>query len=200
MGKYDVFWSAQRKAFDMLSSGNVNVGDQILKVAPKSVTEPATLIQELPLTNVTNILTFHFGAKSPLGTPALNNSVLGENDIAVVWGIQLLIGQGALITNRIYRAFGPSVQDNAPYNGEMKMQLESNIAVTKIDTLLFRKENGTMQDQYDGAININPLRTVSGRVSTFDIQLVMPDVSATAFTPNLFVSCRLLCGLGQAQY
>lgn len=200
MSKIDVFFAAQRRAYDMLNNKDMSYGQQNLKVDPKSVTEPATLIQELPLTNVTNLFVFHFGVKSPLGTNTLNNSVIGENDIAVVYGIQILIGQGALVTNRIYRSFGPGVQDNAIYNGEMKMQLESNIAVTKIDTLQFRKEDGTKRDQLDGAIVINPLRTITGRVSTFDIQIVAPDISATVFTPDLFLSCRLFVGLGQAQF
>jgi len=198
MSKYDIFFAAQRKAYDMLNSMDKNAGDQALKTHPKNITAPATLIQELPLTPATNLLTFHFGVKSPQGTNVLNNFLIGENDIAVVYGVQLLIGQGALITNRIYRAFGPSVQDNAPYNSELRMQLESNIAVKLVDTLQMRKEDGTKHDQYDGAIVLNPLRTITGRVSTFDIQIVMPDVSTTVFTNNLFVSMRLLCVLGQA--
>jgi hypothetical protein len=199
MGKVDVIYRTQRLAFETLNNQSTKFGKQSLKVDPKSVTEPATLIQELPLTSLTNLLTFHFGVKSPGPTAALNNFQIGENDIAVVYGIQLLIGQGPTVANRIYRSFGPSVQDNAPYNGEMKMILESNIAVTKIDTLQFRKENGTARDQEDGLLIINPLRVITGRVSTFDIQVIMPDVSTTVFTPNLFVSCRLWVALGQAQ-
>lgn len=111
----------------------------------------------------------------------------------------MLIGQGATIVNRIYRAFGPSVQDNAPYNSQLRLQLESNIAMKLIDTHQMRKEDGTKTDQYDGAIVVNPLRVITGRVATFQVQVVMPDVNTTVFTPNLFVSMRLLGVLGQAQ-
>ena len=199
MSKYDIFFAAQRRAFDMLDKNKPEIGDAKFKVDPKQITAPATLIQELPLTSATNLLVFNFGNNAPQPSAVLNNFLLGENDLFCAYGVQLLIGQGALITNRIYRAFGPSVQDNAPYNSQLRLQLESNIAMKLVDTLQMRKEDGTRHDQYDGAIIINPLRNVSGRVAVFQIQLVMPDVSTTVFTDNLFVSMRLLGVLGQAQ-
>ena len=199
MSKYDIFFAAQRKAYDMLDRNKPEIGDPKFKLDPKQITAPATLIQELPLTAATNLLVFNFGNNAPQPTQILNNFLLGENDIFCAYGYQLLIGQGATITNRIYRAFGPSVQDNAPYNSQMRLQLESNIAMKLVDTLQMRREHGTEHDQYDGAIVSNPLRTITGRVATFQVQIVMPDVSTTIFTPNLFVSMRLLGVLGQAQ-
>jgi|SRR5574343_819481 len=199
MGKFDVFFAAQRRAFDMLDKNKPEIGDPKFKLDPKQITSPATLIQELPLTSATNLLIFNYGSNAPQPSATLNNFLLGENDIFCIYGYQMLIGQGALITNRIYRAYGPSVQDNAPYNSQLRLQLESNIAMKLIDTLQMRKEDGTKLEQYDGAVITNPLRTITGRVSTFQVQVVMPDVSTTVFTPNLFVSMRLLGVLGQAQ-
>lgn len=199
MSKYDIFFAAQRRAFDMLDANKPEIGDKKFKLDPKQITSPASLIQELPLTPATNLLVFNFGNNAPQPTQVLNNFLLGENDIFCIYGYQLLIGQGATITNRIYRAFGPSVQDNAPYNSQLRLQLESNIAMKLIDTKQMRKEDGTKTDQYDGAIVVNPLRVITGRVATFQVQIVMPDVSTTVFTPNLFVSMRLLGVLGQAQ-
>lgn len=199
MSKYDIFFAAQRRAYDMLDKNKPEIGDAKFKLDPKQITAPASLIQELPLTSATNLLTFNFGNNAPQPTQVLNNFLLGENDIFCIYGYQMLIGQGALITNRIYRAFGPSVQDNAPYNSQLRLQLESNIAMKLVDTHQMRKEDGTKTDQYDGAIVANPLRVITGRVATFQVQVVMPDVSTTVFTSNLFVSMRLLGVLGQAQ-
>lgn len=198
MSKEDVFFIAQRKAFDLLNSENVMVGAKAFKVNPNSITIPAALIQELPLTAANNRLDFVFGSKAPVGTNVLNNFILGDNDIAAIYGIQLLIGQGPTVQNRVYRAFGPAVQDNAPYNAQLQIQLETNVSITGIDTLQFRKENGTTKDQFDGAAVINPLRIITGRISTFTVSLIMKDINASVFTPNLFVSMRLLVALGQA--
>jgi len=199
MSKEDVFFIAQRKAFDTLNAGNVKAdADKQFKVDPNSITIPAVLIQEQALTSVSNQMTFVFGTKSPIATPVLNNVILGDNDIACIYGIQLLIGQGANVNTRIYRAYGPNVQDNVVYNGFISFKLESNVPVVNIDTLQFRKEQGTDKDQFDGAAVINPLRTVTGKISTFNVILNMPDVSTLSFTSNLFVSMRLLIALGQA--
>lgn len=198
MSKEDVFFIAQRKAFETLNANNLTVGNKNFKVNPTSITIPAALIQEQPLVNTSNIMTFVFGTKSPIGTPQLNNIILGDNDIAVVYGIQLLIGQGANVNTRVYRAYGPNVQDNAPYNGIISFQLESNLPVANIDALQFRKEDGTTKDQFDGAAVINPQRIITGRISTFNVILTMPEVSSLTFTSNLFVSMRLLIALGQA--
>lgn len=200
MSKEDVFFIAQRKAYDSIAAKEgVDTGKGQFKVNPTSITIPAALIQELPLTNATNQLVFVFGTKAPVATPLLNNVILGDNDIAVVYGIQLLIGQGANVNTRIYRAYGPNVQDNVVYNSILGMQLESNLPVANIDTLQFRRDHGTDKDQFDGAAVINPQRIISGRVSTFNLILNMPPVQALVFTPNLFVSMRLLIALGQAQ-
>ncbi len=197
MSKEDVFLFAQRKAYDLLSPSG-KTGDPRFKVKDENITIPAALIQEQALTNAKSRYDFIFGAKAPIGTQILNNIVLGDNDIACVYGIQLLIGQGPLINSRVYRAYGPAVQDNVVYNGTIQIQLESNQPVTNIDTLQFRKEDGTTKDQFDGAAPINPQRIITGRISTFNVSLILPDVAALVFTPNLFISMRLLIALGQA--
>jgi hypothetical protein len=199
MGKEDVFFVAQRKAFEAISAKEgVEASNKKFQVNPASITIPAALIQELPLTTASNVMTFVFGTKSPIGTAALNNVILGDNDIAVIYGIQLLIGQGATVNTRIYRSYGPNTQDNVPYNGLISVQLESNVPMINVDTLQFRREHGTDKDQFDGAAVINPQRIITGRISTFNVILTMPDVSTLVFTPNLFVSMRLLIALGQA--
>lgn len=197
MGKEDVFWIAQRMAFETLDPKSPK-GDPKFKVAPTSITIPASLIQEQPLTTASNVMTFVFGTKCPPASATLNNVILGDNDIACVYGIQLLIGQGANVNTRIYRAYGPNVQDNAPYNGQISIKLESGTPVDKIDALQFRREQGTDKDQFDGAAPINPQRIITGRISTFNVILTMPDVSGLTFTSNLFVSMRLMIALGQA--
>lgn len=200
MSKEDVFFIAQRKAFESLSGKDAveDVKGGKFRVNPASITIPAALIQEQALTTASNIMSFRFGTQSPVATNALNNIILGDNDIAAIYGVQLLIGQGATVNTRIYRAYGPNVQDNAPYNGVLSMQLESNLPIVNIDTLQFKRDHGTDKDQYDGAAVINPIRIITGRISTFNVVLTMPDISALVFTANLFVSLRLMIALGQA--
>lgn len=199
MSKEIVFFQSQRRAFDVLANPTLKDGSPNKNyVRPESITIPSILIQEQQLTNANNTYSFNFGTKSIDGTDVLNNVILGDNDIAVVYGIQVLLGQGATKNIRQYRAYGPSVQDNVVYNGLMSIKLEQNTLVNKMDMISFRKEHGTFQDQWDGAIAINPLRIVTGRVSTFSVNVDLPKVNGLTFTPNLFISVRLLIALGQA--
>lgn len=196
MSKEDVFLFAQRKAFATLT--DPNGPNAKFNVKPESITIPAALIQEQQLASGNNPMTFVFGTGAPQPTNILNNVILGENDIAVVYGIQLLIGQGPTVANRVYRSYGPATQDNAPYNAIASIQLESNVPVANIDTLQFQKIEGTDRDQFDGAAVVNPQRIITGRISKFNVILTMKDISASVFTPNLYVSMRLLIALGQA--
>lgn len=199
MSKELVFSHAQRAAFETMSNPQLKGGGvNTFYVQPEKITIPAVLIQEKQLTTNTNILRFNFGTDKAAPTAALNNVNLGDNDIAMIYAVQFLIGEGANVNTRVYRSYGPSAQDNVIYKGQMSFQMEQNTLVDKVDMMNFRKEAGSFQDQYDGSAIINPMRIVTGRISKFDVIVTLPEISALVFTPNLFVSCRLHVALGQA--
>lgn len=193
MSKDLAFQNAQRMAFTTLSTP----GSKFF-VRPENITMPAMLIQELPLTVATPLLKFQFGAKTPLATDQLNNINIGENDVAIIYGIQLLIGYGAFRNSRQYYAYGASVDDDVVYKSRLSMKFETSTLISDMETNIFRAENGTKSEQYDGAALINPLRTYSGRNGLVEVTLDMGNIAALNFTPDAFVSMRLLTGKGAA--
>lgn len=199
MSKDLSFYYAQRHAFDTIGSQTMKNGNpNPFYVNPAQITMPAFLIQELPLTNATPIMQFSFGTKTPPATPILNNIIIGENDVAIIWGIQILLGYGATRNVRQYQSYGASVDDDVIYKSKLNMMFETNNLISDLETNIFRKEDGTKTEQYDGAITINPQRTYTGRVSKVDLILDLGDISTLSFTPNTFVSVRLITGKGAA--
>src|SRR3990167_3834754 len=91
---------AQRNAYDTLAKKMTQGGkENPYATMPKNITIPARLVQEQAFINTQNIFTFDFSQNAPIGTAALNNVRLGINQTAVVYGIQLLQGQGAAANN-----------------------------------------------------------------------------------------------------
>ena len=191
MSKDLTFADAQRHAFKTLKDGTAG-----FKVPEVQITEPAFLIQEMPLTTANGVPVFQFGSNAPQQTPILNNIVLGENDVFNMFAIQLLIGYGATRNIRQYYSYGLSVSDNVVYNSQMQIKFETNDLITTIDTNSFRTENGTVQSQYDGAQLINPQRIFTGRNSRVNLSINLGDVAPLLFTPDAFISVRLWGALG----
>lgn len=199
MSKDLTFYYAQRHAFDTIGKQTLSDGNKNnFYVNPAQITMPAFLIQEQPLSITTPIMTFSFGQRTQGATPILNNIVIGENDVAIIWGLQILIGYGATRNQRQYQAYGASVDDDVIYKSKLNMMFETNNLISDLETNIFRTENGTDQAQYDGAILINPQRTFTGRVSKVDLILDLGDISTLGFTTNTFVSVRLITGKGAA--
>lgn len=190
MSKDLTFDKAQRHAFDTLKNNTD------FKVNAQLITMPAMLIQEQPLTSANGILTFSFGQDAPQQSPILNNFILGINDVACMYAVQLLIGYGATRNIRQYYSYGLSVDDNVVYNAQMTGKFETNDLISLVDTNTMRSENGTNQSQYDGATLINPQRIFTGRNSRVDLSINMGTVNSLAFTPNAFVSMRVWIALG----
>lgn len=193
-----VFMYAQRHAFDTLSNPGTVERPNKFYVTPTQITMPSFLIQELPLTNATPIMTFTFGIGAPERSDILNNYVLGQNDVAQIFGLQLLVGYGATRNVRQYQAYGATIADDVVYRANLLMIFETNNLITELETNNFRTEDGTTQKQYDGADVINPQRQFSGRVSKVNINLDLGNIAALIFTPNAFVSMRLLIAKGAA--
>lgn len=191
------FDRAQRHAFEVMSSPTRKDGSPNKFYVPAAmITMPAFLIQEQPLTAANPIMTFDFSSNGPKPNNVLNNIVIGENDAVQNYAWQLLIGYGATKNVRQYYSYGLSISDDVVYKSKMSMKFETNDLITQIDTNVFRYENGTVQQQYDGTTLINPQRQFSGRNSRLQVVLDMGDVSTLTFTPNAFVSVRLWVCLG----
>jgi hypothetical protein len=185
-------YEAQRYAFDILTG--VKPGSPY-KVKAVNVTMEARLQQELPWVNTQNVFTFNFGTNAPGPTAALNNVILGENNVFVMYGIQILFGEGAA-NNRIYRSVNITVNDGALYNGDLSMKLESNTPIDKMQMMQFRDDGDFIQSA--GMALINPYRIFSGRVATVQIIITLPTISGLVLTPNMVISTRLIGALGQA--
>lgn len=198
MSKDQTFMAAQRLAFSTISTPGTSEHPNPFYVPASQITMPAFLIQEQPLSITTPQPVFVFGQKTADPTPILNNVIIGTNDVAIVYGIQLLIGYGATRNVRQYYSYGATLDDDVVYKSKLKMQFETNTLITDIETNLFRSEDGIKQTQYDGCILINPQRIFTGRNSIVNITLDMGDVSPLVFTPNAFISLRLLTGKGAA--
>lgn len=199
MSKELTIQHAERRAYDSIASQKLSDGSENpFFVNPVNITMPSFLIQEQALTNASPTLTFSFGTKSVDKSPVLNNIILGDNDVACIYGIQVLIGYGANRNRRQYYSYGANIDDDVVYKGRLSVMFETNKLISDIETNIFRSENGINQSQYDGLMLINPQRLLTGRISEFDVILNMGDVNGFAFTANAFVSMRLLCGRGAA--
>lgn len=89
------------KAYEALKNG-VKIGSAIIKVADENISAPAKIIQETPFVNTKQLFEFQFGTSAPVGTAALHNVILGQNNAFVVVGFQVMIGYGANANNRTY--------------------------------------------------------------------------------------------------
>ena len=168
-------------------------------VDPNSITCPSALIQELPLDGTTNVLTFVFNQNAPEPSPTLNNINLGVNDIFSMYAIQVLFGVGAAGVTRQYYTHGLLAADNAVYQGaNMSMQFEQSQSIKSIDMIRFLYEQNTDFVEQETMMLINPLRLLTGRLGTFNVSINMQSVAGLTFTPNAYVSVRLLGVLGQA--
>jgi hypothetical protein len=197
--KYDqlALQQAQRYAFETLAAGITNADNSVIKPAPVNITMGAMLIQELAYTNSGSPYLFQFGNQAPVGTSTLNNVVLGNNNAMIVYGIQILIGIGANANNRIYQSTGVTQNDNSIYNGQLQLSLESNQPIQKMDMQQFYEEGPN--NTFMGFQFINPMRNVTGKLSRFEVAIVLPNsISALTLTSNLFISVRLHGALGLA--
>lgn len=199
MSKDLTFAEAQRHAFDTLAKETKKDGQPNNFYTPAAqITMPSMLIQELPLAVSTKFIFTFAASDAPKATAALNNVNLGQNDVAVIFAIQLLIGYGATVNTRQYYSYGLSVDDNVVYNSVLKGTFETNDLITGMDTYAFRTQDGTKQSQYDGAMLINPLRIFTGKNSIVNFTLNTPDTSSLGFTADAYVSCRLWIAKGAA--
>jgi hypothetical protein len=168
-------------------------------VKPENITCPSIICQELPLNGSTNALTFNFSQTAPQQTTALNNTLLGINDIFVIYGIQVLFGVGALGVTRQYFTHGLLAADNAIYQGAtMSMQFEQSQNIKNIDMNDFLYNETTDYKPEEVIKLVNPLRMITGRLGTFNIVINMQPLTGLTFTPNAYVSVRLHGALGQA--
>lgn len=173
-------------------------------VKPEQVTAPATLIQEIDYTNQTNIYQFDFSINGqPAGSnaPGTNNVILGKNNVAVIWGLKILQGQGATNTNRIYRSRGITPNDDSLYNSVVSVKFENSTLVDKIEGQSFR-DRFTNPNEFDGNMGMvlwRPLRVVTGEVGTFQVNIqVLGSMAGLVLTDDVKISVRPMIVFGQA--
>lgn len=207
MARFDeTSWRAsQRRAYDLLGSKqtklpNGNVIPNKFYVRPESVTMPAALIQEQPFVNSKDTFVFSFTSDAPVSSATLGNVVLGKTNVFAVYGLQLLIGEGATANNRIYRSRGITQNDDSIYNSNITITTEQSTPVDFFNGQNFR-DVGTNANEfwaYAGMSLINPLRVVNGSLGKFNVTITLYNsISGLVLTPNCFLSMRLVGGFGQ---
>ncbi len=163
------------------------------------VTSPYTLIQEIPYL-AAGPYQFNFTAvQAPPPSAIANNRVLSVNQTVCIYGFQILQGLGAQANNRLYKSYGIAVNDNAIYNSTINMQLETNTLIDGIEGQQFRDTPTAPTESWDnmGLKLIQPLRIFNGDLGRLFINIVPNNSLANlVLTPDLFLSFRLLCVLG----
>jgi len=171
-------------------------------VNPINVTMPATLTQEIPWVNTNQLLSFDFSINGPVQVPGTNNNiVLGKNNVAVIYAMQILFGEGSNSANRIYRSFGNTPNDDSLYNSVVQVKMEQSTLIDKIDGRDFRDVPSVVTEAAGefGKILINPVRIVTGELGFFSVFInLLNPISALVITAEMFVSMRLKIGFGQA--
>lgn len=211
----------QRLAFGVITNPNVEVvanqqqaaqnnckaGDRIMipnkyYVNPLNVTMPATLTQETPWVNTTQQFSFDFSINGPGQTPGTNNNIpLGLNNVFVIYGIQILFGEGSNAANRIYRSFGNTPNDDSLYNSFVQIKMAQSTLIDKVDGRSFRDvpDVVTAADEDLGMVLINPVRIITGDLGFFTLFInVMNPISTLVITDSMFLSVRLKGAFGQA--
>ncbi len=166
------------------------------KLPRVNITSPAVIRQELAFTNATNPLRFEFGSNARAPTAVLNNIRLGENDVFAMVGIMVEYGIGANANTRQYAATGNTNIDDSLYNGELSVQFESNKPIAKMPMSIFREEG--QKETYSGLVLDVPRRVFSGRLSSLQLEISLPNITGLAITPNSFPAVSLFGVLGQA--
>lgn len=207
-----VYQKAQRHAYDTLKSPAKFGLPNLFKVAPKSITAPGHLIQELPWVNTQSVYNFQFGSNAPQPQtatfPQLNNLLLGENDVFCMYGIEVCFGFNSIslpaagsIVGRVYNTRGNFAADNSLYTGQMNISIESNTPIQKISTKEFLETGNVLQydmQQGQGFMLLNPQRIFTGRISTFQVQINLQPINTLTLSPNSVLSVRLHGALGLA--
>lgn len=185
----------------------VKAGDRVkipnkYYVNPLNVTMPATLTQEIPWVNTTQNFAFDFSINAPIQVPGTNNNVLlGKNNVAVVYAMQFLFGEGTNSANRIYRSFGNTPNDDSVYNSIVQIKMEQSTLIDKVDARDFRDIPAVITEgaaEY-GKLLINPVRIITGELGFFSVFVnLLNPISTLVITPNMFLSMRLKIGFGQA--
>lgn len=186
---------------------NCQAGDRIkipnkYSVTPINVTMPATLTQEIPWVNTNQQLIFDFSINGPAQVAGTNNNIsLGKNNIAVIYAMQLLFGEGSNSANRIYRSFGNTPNDDSLYNSIIQAKMEQSTLIDKIDGRDFRDVPQVITEGSAdmGKVLINPTRIVTGELGFFSVFInLLNPISTLILSANMFVSMRLKIGFGQA--
>lgn len=186
---------------ESVSSGSKEMQRNENYVNPKSITSPAFLIQEQAYLAATGQYIFDFSINGPVNSSVLNNRKLPQNNIAAIYGLQLLQGQGDSAVSRGYFSTGFSVNDRAIYNSNLQMKVETDTVIDNFDCQQFNEiqETPGMIDGTSSVVPINPIRILTGKLGTFQI-IVTPynTLSALTLTTSMYLSMRLMCVMGQA--
>lgn len=202
---------AERKAFEVITAPSMDIKDDTGKICqvenkywvnPLNVTMPMNLVQEIPWVNTTQNNNFDFSINAPAQVPGTNNNViLGQNNVFVCYGIQILFRDGASSANGVYRSFGNTPNDDSLYNSVVSIRMEQSTLIDKVNGQNFRDVPNAVTEfnALDGMLLINPVRIVSGKLGTFmlSINLLNP-ISALVISASQFISVRLRGAYGQA--
>ena len=194
--------NAERGATVMLLKGWSTKKGDVKAMTPLNMTFPARLRQELPYLNTQSVFKFDFSQKAPDATAALNNVNLGINNLMAVVGIQLLIGTGEA-SNRVYRSFGVTVNDDIIYNGNsiVQLKIEADVLIDIFPTRALRDVGTTATESWDeaGMKLISPMRGLHGSLGVFEVSINLGQpIAGFDLTPDTFLSLALWGGIAQA--
>lgn len=168
---------------------------------PENVTMPVELVQEQAFVNTQNQFAFDFSLNAPQPSPVLNNVPLGKNNIAAIYGLRILQGEGANANNRIYRSRGITTNDDSLYNSNISIKMEQSTLIEKVPGQKFR-DVFTSPLEFDGnagLVLINPIRILTGELGFFSgFVTLINSISGLVLSANIFISFRLLICYGQA--
>lgn len=209
-------YNAQQRAKQVLTTpfverARINSDGSVTKEDPKPnefyvdpfhVTGPVELVQEQLFTAAKSNYVFDFTWNAPAPSATLNNVILPKNNVASIYAIRLLFGQGDVANTRQYLSHGFTSSDDSMYNSQLSLKIESDTPVAMIEGQQFKNTYQTPA-QYDatsGLVLIEPIRVLSGTMGVFQLQLDLKNsISSLIITPSLFISARLVCLVGQAQ-
>lgn len=169
-------------------------------VKPENITYPMVLCQEQPFTNAKNEFTFDFSVNGPKADATHNNVLIGQNNIACIFAIQIQIGLGDAANTREYFSHGFTPQDDSLYNSLISMKFENATLVDQMPGQQFRdvpafNESWAMM----GLVLIKPMRFITGKlgVNELKISLINP-INTLNLTQSLWISAKPHCVWGQA--
>ena len=177
-------------------------------VRPESITVPAVLEQDQLFSAASQQLNWDFSingqsaANSNLGAGITTaNVVLGKNNLAAIYALQIWLREGNRAVTGIRRSRGITPADDSIYTSTVSVKLEQSTLIDKVPGQGFKDvyTNPFEWDQLSGLLLINPVRILTGELGVFNVALnILQPISDLVITAQTFAECRLWIAYGQA--